>query len=502
MKEEDARIMLLVRAVEMEDASETLLTRVDRQAATASAMADVGGAGRRADQHFLAARSKFALARLSARFPAIGASARATRWPGWLNWVVPLAALALGVATNEINGGKRLNIIAFPLFGLLVWNLIVYLLIAVHAAKRLLPRQISHDAPSWLARNANRLSGVSRGYQDPHQPLGRAIARFARDWARYAGALTYARASRTMHLGAAALATGIVAGMYLRALGVEYRAGWESTFLGADALQRLLGWMLAPASALSGIALPGVDRLVELRWGLPANGENAGPWIHLYATTAALFIVGPRLALAAANALSAARLGRFFQVPGREDFYIRRLLRDAHGGGTKLRVIPYGFVLTDGARRVLERLLTATVGNETSVVTDPAVAYGQEEEWLADAEWHDDDDHLMVLFNAAATPEAENHGELVAGIKRALDAQRSGAGLGVILDEAAYRQRLAGQAGADARLTTRLQAWEAMLAATGIKPVAVDLASEQADGQVRRLEAALLRTPTLAGANL
>lgn len=500
MNEDDARHLLLVRAVESEDASEMLLTREDRQAATASALAATGdgSTGRRRDQRFLASRSAFAVSRLATRFPAAGQALRATRWPGWIDWALPLAALILGFATNEIDGGRRLNIIAFPLFGILAWNIVVYLVIALHAAGRLVRPRPAEGAPSLLARALDWVSGVARRHADPHQPLGLALARFVRDWARHSGPLTYARASRVLHLSAAALAVGVVAGMYVRALGTEYRAGWESTFIGGATLHWLLGWLLAPASALSGIALPDAERLAALRWGLPANGENAAPWIHLYATTAALFVIGPRLLLAAWSAVSAARLRRFFPVPGRDDFYIRRLLRSAHGAETKLRVVPYGFAFADGARRVLDGLLTATFGDDTRVATDTAVAYGQEEEWLAKMKLSDGDDYLIVLFNLAATPEAENHGALVAGIRRAIEGQRSGSALAVILDETAYRQRLAGQAGADERLATRRRAWEQMLGPTGAKPVPVNLADDQPD-QVRRLEAALLRSPTLAG---
>jgi hypothetical protein len=46
-------------------------------------------------------------------------------------------ALLLGVATNEIGGGGRLNIIAFPLMGMLAWNLAVYGLLLAAWVRRL-----------------------------------------------------------------------------------------------------------------------------------------------------------------------------------------------------------------------------------------------------------------------------------------------------------------------------------------------------------------------------
>ena len=41
------------------------------------------------------------------------------------------------------------------------------------------------------------------------------------------------RAETALHAGAAALALGLVAGLYVRGLVLDYRAGWESTFLDA-----------------------------------------------------------------------------------------------------------------------------------------------------------------------------------------------------------------------------------------------------------------------------
>ena len=89
-----------------------------------------------------------------------------------------------------------------------------------------------------------------------------------------------------LHLAAVAVAAGALAAMYLRGLGLEYRAGWDSTFLDAQAVHRWLNLLLGPASALSGIALPEPAQLEALRFST-GPGENAARWIHLYALTTA-----------------------------------------------------------------------------------------------------------------------------------------------------------------------------------------------------------------------
>lgn len=508
MDEDAARRLLLVRAIESEDTAESLLTREDRHYASGAALAhapasEAEGAPRRsrsADEAFLARRSDYALSRLEPRYPAIGQACRAARWPAWIGWALPLAALALGIVSNEIDG-RRLNIVAFPLIGMIAWNLATYLVLLTGLVRRLVPGGRHPARPNPLARLLERGAVRVQG-QPGAQPLGRALRRFAGDWLHFSSRLNYSRASRTLHVSAALLALGVLTGMYWRALGLEYRAGWESTYFDAGTLHGLIALVLGPASALTGIVLPDPAGLEALRWrGDGGGGENAGPWIHLYATTAFLFIIGPRLALAAWHGLRAARLRRRFPVPGPEDFYVRRLLRSASGGGSLVRVIPYSFHPPERSQRQLQRLLADVLGEKTRVTVDPPIPYGGEDEWLAAADpAAEGADHLVVLFNLSATPEAENHGALVAGIQRRLAQARGGAGLAVLLDESAYRQRLAGQGGADARVDTRRQAWETMLGHQHVKPLALDLDAENAAALARPLEGALLQPPPWAAA--
>jgi hypothetical protein len=185
MTEDEARRFLLVRAVETEDAAEAMLTREDRRAATSAGLSQ---AGSRRDDALLAARADFAFARLRTRFPAVARADQAAAWPRWLNWAVPLAAFILGVLTNEIDSGSRLNLVAFPLLGLIAWNLLVYLGLLANGLRR-------NRGPGPLARWLSR-PATGGG----HQVLGAALRRFSGDWLTHAGPLIQARARRTFHL--------------------------------------------------------------------------------------------------------------------------------------------------------------------------------------------------------------------------------------------------------------------------------------------------------------
>jgi hypothetical protein len=493
VKEEGARRFALVRAIETRDVDEVLLTRADRLHATGIALAELGSMGDERDRlarndRFLERRSALAFDRLAARYPAVAQVEQRSRWPGWINWLLPVFAFAAGAASNVIDG-RRLSIIAFPMLGMLLWNLAVYAMLAARPFIRLASSR-SRTGYGRLPLLLERLAGPARAAATAQQPLGSALSAYLRDWLSWSYRLTSSRAARLLHVSAAALAIGLLAGMYWRAIGTEYRAGWESTLLGPQAVHGLVHLMLWPASLITGVSLPDLERVAALRWGTGSSGENAGPWLHLYAATAVALIIAPRLALAGWNAIRAARLQSNFPVPGEEDFYVRRLLRSLRGSAAVVRVVPYSYHPTDHAKGELKRLLADVLGEKTQTVIEPPVAYGAEDDWVERLDLRSGDtDHLLVLFNLSATPEAENHGALVEGIRRRIVEAKSGTALAIAVDETAMRQRL----GADgaARIEGRRAAWVSMLAQHHAEPVSLDLDSER-KGLARRLEAALL----------
>lgn len=486
MNEGDARTFLLVRAVESEDRDQQLLTREDRMQAEAAAR------DARDDRTYLARRADFAATRLATRNPRVGDVLRYARWPAWAGWVIPLIALVLGLLSNEIGVAKRMNIIAFPLIGMFAWNFAVYAGLAIQGLVSL-ARRGDEKRPSLLAkwigqgavRAANRLSG-----QDA---MGCGLGAFLKDWVAASASITGFRASRTLHLGAAFFAVGVIGGLYLRALGIEYRAGWESTFLSAGAVQGLINVLLGPASALTGIALPDVQHIYALNWNQGSNGENAGPWIHLYAASALLFVIGPRLLLAAWNGARAFAIARNFPVPGREDFYVRRLLRNRQGGAGEVRITPYAYRPSDAVTQRLTALIRSSFGDATRVQMDAPVDYGAEDDWLSGVSLRPETDHHILLFNLSSTPEAENHGAFANGIAERLAKAKQGTAMAAILDESAYRQRLGGAPDSAARLAARREAWEHMLAPSGMTVLNADLEREDDTALAARLESALSR---------
>jgi hypothetical protein len=495
MTEDEARNVELVRAVELEDREATLLTAEDRAQSEAHARAASAAVkGRRADDAFLAARAAFASTRLTTRHPGIAGLLRRSQWPRWLGIALPLVALIAGFVANEFGTGKRLDLLAVPLLGTIGWNLLVYVWLLLALFRR------SSDARDPLYRALLRIRGFGRGRAEHRTAIQRAGSAFESRWASASAPLTGARIERTLHLSAALFAIGLIGGIYLRALVIEYRAGWESTFLGPAAVHALLSAVLGPASAMTGVQLPGVEGIEAMRWtGPDTGGVNAAPWIFLYTATVFGLVILPRLLLGLGQGARALRLSRRFPVPGREDFYIRRLLRDAHGAPGKVRVTPYAYRPGEETKRRLSMALRDALGDGTQVRFDEPIDYGEEDVWLGKHVGDPEEDYHILLFTLSATPEEENHGALAKALADRLKAKRLGTILAAVIDETPFRAHFAGQSGLDERIASRLDAWRKALAGARVTPFGLDLSSEANEGLAPRIESALMPDAAMRG---
>ena len=289
--------VLLVQACEESDPEGRFLPRRLRESASAAARGAEGlpGAAR------IARRAERLAGPLLAEHAALRAARRAA-----LAFVPALpvfaAAAAFGLAADALGARQRVSLLAFPLLGLLAWNFAVYAsLAAAPLFAGASPRAAGALARAglWLAERRTRFAAPEEA-----RWLAAALRRFAALSARAFGALVGARARGLLHVGSLGFASGLVAGMYLRGLVLEYRASWESTFLDPAAVSALLRVVLGPAAALLDALRGGGEARALLA---PASIEalrspGAGPaalWIHLWAVTALLGIGVPRALLAA-----------------------------------------------------------------------------------------------------------------------------------------------------------------------------------------------------------
>jgi len=478
MNETAARSILLVRAIEITDAEHAVLTHEDRQFAgkAAAELARWTAAERHqpADaEHYLAQRARLLLEKLGERSRAVKRAAQALAWRPWIGVALPLAALIAGALFERIGDRGHVNVLAFPLLALILWNIAVYvLLIALplaRSARRAQDAALGVGPQAWLRHLAQR--------RPPHRegPLSPAVGLFVAEWVTLSGPLTAARISRTLHLSAAFFAVGAIAGLYLRGLVFDYRAGWESTFLDAPAVHAVLSSVLGPAARALGQPFPTAEALAALRFAPGSAGESAARWIHWYALTVAALVVLPRLLLAVFGAWRAHRLERAFPLDLASP-YFRRLLGSFADGPAHLRVLPYSYTLEAPADRSLHAIARQLLGDGGELLLRPAVAFGNETQAAAGLAAGDSPDRKvaldLALFNLAATPEQENHGLFLDTLKAATAAPRA-----VLIDEAPYRHRLGTQAGAETRLAERREAWRAFATSRGWPITFADLAA-------------------------
>ncbi len=461
MRAEDLRAVLLVRAVEEVDRAGTLLPSADRAAASRAARREHRSSNEPAI--LLPARSRRLLERLVARHPVLASMLSFPRGSGWIAIGLMLFSAACGFALSALDGTRSINILGFPLLGVVLWNLVVYVALVIRPS---LSGRFLAPAVLRFGR-VRKLDGA----------LGEALQAFLREWYQAARPLYQARASRALHLAALALALGLIAGLYLRGLVLEYQAVWASTFLDAADVQRLVSIVYGPASLATGVPIPGLEELHAIR----LRGENAARWIHLMAGTVALFVVVPRAVLAALATGAIVRNSRDLAPPASLPAYFRRAFAHTDGvAGATVLVVPYAYEPLPQAAERLRALLPELLGADLVVEQEAATPYGEEDALLAqlDGRGGAGADLLVLLFSLAATPEDENHGALIAGARDLLTRHRPRGELVVIVDEAPYAARLATEGGARERLAERRALWGAFGRAHGAEVRLISLATQ------------------------
>jgi hypothetical protein len=287
--EDAARRVALLDWAESHDVG-ALWSAEDARWATQQARAE-GGAD------FRLARARHAAQRLGERDDRLSEVLARRLWSGSWPWAAMAVGLALGLGMDRL-GGQQLNLLALPLWGVLALQLLAYAVLLALAFTGHRPVQGGPALQLWL----RRLASGSRGR------AGQALAH----WLRLSAPLQAARAALLWHLGLLGLNLGLIAGLYLRALGLEILIGWESTYLDAAQVQRLADLLLAPAAWLTGLAVPDV---APLRHGaLQGPQALAADWLHLLAATVALVAL-PRLLLVLGAGLRSRRLARALPLP-------------------------------------------------------------------------------------------------------------------------------------------------------------------------------------------
>ena len=496
MTETDVRAVLLLRAFERTPASGWTVDDADRVGAQAHHLLGDHAAA----AAWLAQRARLGLARLAGRSRPLApwlaraappASSAPAHWRA--GGLLLLLTAGLGLGGESLGAARLINLLAPPLLALLAWNLAVY---AVLLGAALWPTRAAAGTPAaglarplsgwllrqWVAAHARwgRPSGPAADPRNtPSAAARQALACFGRDWLALSLPLQTSRLAAWLHAAAAMLALGAVASLYARGLVFDYRAGWDSTFLDAQAVRQLLGVVLGPAAALTGQALPDGPALAGLRLA-SGGGEGAARWIHLWALTLLLAIVLPRALLAAWAGGRARRLAADLPLPAGHDD-LQRLLRSASGQSLAVTVLPYSYALDAQRQAALAAVLDAHLGPGVRPQVQPSLPLGAEDDlarWLPGVAFATGTPagQVVALFALTATPERETHGAFVQALAAHLPKPAT---LRVMVDESGFRARFgaagAAPAGFEQRLAQRRAAWLDMLQPQRVLPLFINL---------------------------
>ena len=437
MNERDAKDVLLARAIDTAGAFGVTAAVRDACSSEAARTCNLPDEPSKPDiERFIVRRTDRLLAKAGTEASAID-RLRALQIPSWMFPALMLAAFIAGMTSHALGDAKRINLLLAPLLAILAWNAVMYVVLAL---RRFLPHgTIASSVATWHWR---RSIGT--------QPC--TLNDACKAWFTHAAPLIDARASVALHSAAIALTMGAITGMYVRGLGLEYLAGWESTFLDEHGVQRILSLALSAGSLITSIEIGDAGRIATLRFRDGAGGAPAGPWIHLYAATATMLVIIPRLLLAALARMRVRALAERSPI-SLDDPYIRQMLRQVSKKTSRISVIPVALNMDAGLRQALQAALEESLGGRIELTIEATVSYGESMRTSN----HD----RVLVFAAAATPEPEVHGALIDATKP----------VAVVIDETALRQRFGADQTMAHRIEERRNTWRALVASAHLTPV-------------------------------
>ncbi|MCB1232689.1 MAG: DUF2868 domain-containing protein [Verrucomicrobiae bacterium] len=476
MRPAPLRRVLFVQAIEKADADGEILPVPVRGDATREAARPLTrDSGETEQDRFFADRAGRLVDYLTSHRPALGSLVSP---PHRLRYVVTtllVAAVAIGWTTQALGTEKLVNILSFPLLGILAWNLFIYLLELGKGLSHLKRKpettadELSAGPLTRLVEGSEKLPATFRDNpSDSDSPvaLRQGLTDFQRRWRRLHEPVVTRRLRAALHSAAALLAGAAVAGMYAKGAATEYRAYWESTFFHPASLQSLLGTIFGPASTLSGIPVPDVTPLQRTAARPDVVGENAAQWIHLYALTIGIFVIVPRLCLGAWHTIASRRQEIAIdprELPG-TGLYFNRLLAEALGTALRTGAVAYSHALSPTAEGSLQRTLERRLSVPIKLDWQPALVLGDEDDapgrLTADPESLPA--HFALCFDFATTPEQETHGELIRGLRQALTEIDSETQLHVCLDAEGFDESRRNLADFPKRREERLDAWRSI----------------------------------------
>ncbi|MDF3032080.1 MAG: hypothetical protein K0R03_2638 [Moraxellaceae bacterium] len=374
LTETSARRVVLAQAIETADSQGKLVSEVERELIDQQAREAARSAARAAEvpaDDFLDLRAQRVLSIVGGRHQAVASLQAASPWRSGLMVAVPVGTMLLGALTERIADPHRVDLLSLPLLAIILWNVAVYLFMV---AGGLLPRRgrvnpVLSGLRRWSAAGWRSRSGRLRAD---------VTAQFHLLWNAATASLQVQRWKALLHLAALGWAAGVAASLLVQGLVVEYRVGWESTFLDARQVHAILSVLLWPVVWLLPFDGFSVQEIARLQLGPSSAGQVEPRWVWMYVALLSLVVMVPRAVLAGVALARAKLLARNVRLDLRAP-YFQRIVSLLHPAQVKLGIVTHRpedraalmHVLVQ-EQEVAGQLISSPAGDRLSFVELPA----------------------------------------------------------------------------------------------------------------------------------
>lgn len=459
---QQAKIILLAKAVEESKDPHIKWTSADAEAASLRAAHTVGES---ADAvKLLVERAKAVLRTAAERGVNTTVSTKA-RLPQFFSPLFILSAFVLGTLTDRIASPEHIvNLLSPPYWGVILWNLVVYLalfccaigIVGTGTNRFALPLRTSLNA---FVQKTSYGTLRRTGFK----------SHFYSEWSSFVAPLIRINVARTLHFAALFFALGIIVSLLVRGFGTSYWAGWESTWLAEspESVKAFIDYTyglipavgpLPPTPDLSQIAEMRADRLPYLE-----TPVSAAPWLIRMMILMGVVVIIPRLIFACFDTW---RMGRFkaqtslsIESPYYENILVQ-CAQDAVLGNLLIVTSSVNRPLRDQTTSVLckhwgteEDSDIKTIDFDDEKANAPAVPFGPRKPIV------------LVWLDGIETPEEEVHGAVIGRLRHAYESDGS-AVFAALLDMKEFAQRFSSM---PTRIKERQESWEALSNAHQIK---------------------------------
>lgn len=346
---------------------------------------------------------------------------------------------------------------------LIIWNWLFFIWFFIQWILHMLKRDKKPTGP-LIELFGNLRASESLGFDTKRRPLW--VTAFRQTWSQLSGPVNEARLKMAASLASLLFAAGAMVGLFMQGFNVYIRTGWATTFdwVNGEFMHCIIRWVLALGACLTNIPIPDARHIQSLRMP-PSLGENAQPWFYLYVASVVAWVIIPRLYLVALNAFARWRMGRDFPLP-LNGAYFTTLRAAWRGQRIGVSVVPFRYELSPALRSHLGAMLARIYGLAVDITVEQAVLMGEDTtDWKKPIK-REGHVAVIVIFNLAATAEADAHGALLQRLRKSVE---DGTPVVPIVDTGAYRQD------DPERFRQRCNQWRQILDRIKFKPLFLDL---------------------------